>query len=138
MFTLQRLCVLLALVVGLFVSTLPAHAQMYDGFDNDGDGQIDEPDEYDGGSPGMGQTEALCVATARLDYCLTAHNMYCRQFGLPGPCALAQIGNNCNGGDPRQCQYYQELIRANTACAGGDPNACAWLGRQPVAQTWMR
>ena len=90
-------------------------AQTYDGLDDDNDGEVDEADELAGGGNDMGRMEAVCNATAQIEACLLSHNMFCQQFGLPQSCVLAEIGNNCNGGDPGLCQYYQDLMRAAMA-----------------------
>ncbi len=112
----------------------PALAQQNDGIDNDGDGQIDEPDEYDGGSPGGGQMEASCVATARPEICLNYFRLYCQQYGFANACAMASLGQNCYGGDPGRCQYFVGLLQANSRCSAGDQSACAWLNQQPALQ----
>ena len=136
MVTLRRLiflfCVGFSLVAFLPDVTL---AQDDDGLDNNGDGTIDEPGEVPGGSGGsgeMGRLEAVCNATAQIDACLASHNMFCQYFGLPQSCALADIGNNCNGGDPGMCRYYQDLMQVGMACNFGDQAACNWIYQQPV------
>lgn len=135
MVTVRSLLVALALSVCLLPS--PILAQASDGIDNDNDGQTDEADEYDGGSPDMGRTEAQCDATGQLAPCLFAYNMFCQQFGLPGSCALAQVGNHCNGGDPAQCQYFQDLMNAKAACFAQNQAACDWYLSQPVVRVGM-
>lgn len=130
---LRRFAVLILLALGLVSVTPPSlMAQGFDGIDNDEDGEIDEAGEIAGGGNDMGRMEAICNATAQIEACLFAHNMFCQQFGLAQSCALASIGNNCNGGDPGQCQYYQALMQADMACRFGDQAACGWLGQQPV------
>ena len=139
MVTFRRLALLLILALGpalIFPEFALAQApEGSDGIDNDDDGEIDEPDEgvMEGGGRSMDRMEAICNATADLEACLYSHNMFCYYFSLPRSCALAQIGNNCNGGDPNQCRYYEGLMQANVACAvRGDQDACTWLYRQPV------
>ena len=139
MVILVRLVFLVFLSFSFAVSSpeLALAQQGSDGIDNDDDGQTDEADEYDYGSHDMGRMEAVCNATARTDACLFSHNMFCQYFSLPMSCALAQIGNNCNGGDPEQCRYYEGLMQANVACAvQGNQDACSWLQQQPVVYSF--
>lgn len=138
MVSFRQLSFLIFLVCSLTLPGSPlVMAQGYDGLDNDNDGEVDEGDELAGGGNDMGRMEEICNATARIDACLFAHNMFCQQFGFPQSCALASIGNHCNGGDPGQCQYYQDLMRADTACRFGDQQACGWLAQQSVIASFQ-
>lgn len=116
----------------LLVLASPVAAQQNDGIDNDNDGQTDEPDEYDGAGLQPGGLEAECAATARPEICLAYFQLNCRSYGFPMACAMANLGSQCSGGDPGQCQYFLGILQANTACAFGDQNACAYLAQQPL------
>lgn len=75
--------------------------------------------------------ESTCLTTANPYYCLPYHQRACQVSGFAVACQVFQIGQHCNGGDPGQCQYYVQLLQANSACAlNGDQNACAWLQSQ--------
>ncbi|MCC7319412.1 MAG: hypothetical protein IT542_00380 [Rubellimicrobium sp.] len=73
--------------------------------------------------------EVQCATSANWQYCLPYHQRAC-QTGFALACNLASLGQNCQGGDPRQCQYYVDILRANTACLSGDQAGCAWLRAQ--------
>jgi hypothetical protein len=119
----------LALLLALSLAA-PAAAQQYDGIDNDGDGQVDEPDEYDGAGLQPGGMEAECQATARPEICFAYFQFNCQTYGFPLACRMTQIGQSCYTGDAAGCQYFQAILQANTACSWGDQNACAWLAQQ--------
>ena len=75
--------------------------------------------------------EATCMTTGNPYYCLPYHQRACQVSGFGAACHLAQLGQNCQGGDPQQCQYYQNILRANTDCnVNGNQQACAWLSQQ--------
>lgn len=107
----------------------PARADMFDGVDNDGDGQIDEADEDTRGGLQPNRLEAECQATARPEVCLMYFELWCQQ-GFGQACQMAALGQSCRGGDPGQCQIFVQILQANTACSFGDPNACGWLRSQ--------
>jgi hypothetical protein len=72
--------------------------------------------------------EATCQTTANPYYCLPYHQRACQVSGFAVACQVYQIGANCQGGDPNLCQYYVQILQANTACSmNGDQNACTWL-----------
>ncbi len=118
-----------ALLVAL---AIPAGAQAGDGFDNDGDGLIDEPYEETNGAPQPGGLEAECIATARPEICLAYFELSCQSYGFPLACALTEIGHGCQRGDGRACGYFEDFVRANSACAFGDQASCGWLTQQPL------
>jgi len=118
----------------LLVLAAPVLAQNNDGLDNDNDGQVDEDDEYDGGSNGNDRLETACMATSETQVCLAYFQFYCNYWGFQKSCAMAQLGSACNGGDPGQCQYFIGLNQANSACFFGDQNACNYLSQQPILQ----
>jgi len=132
--TIRRYALLMLLALSLATLAVPAALAQYDGYDNDADGEIDEQDELQvgTGSHYMGRTEDICNATAQIEACLFANNLFCREFALPQSCALASIGNHCNGGDPEYCRYYTDLMQANMRCGTGDQPSCVWLNQQPV------
>lgn len=79
---------------------------------------------------GEGAMEATCLAQARVDICLTYHRFNC-QRGFQRACRLANLGQNCFGGDPGRCRYYQQLLTANRACnLEGNQQACFYLQQQ--------
>ena len=118
--------VLVSLV--LFTLSAPVFAQAYDptapcGRDENGVA-------YACAAVDANMLEATCTTTASPYYCLPYHQRAC-QTGFALACQMAQLGANCQGGDPNQCQYYVDILRANSACAlNGDPNACGWLRQQ--------
>jgi hypothetical protein len=119
-----------ALAALVLLMATPLAAQQYDGIDNDNDGQIDEPDEYDGAGMSSDRLETECIATARPEVCVTYHQFACQTLGQPAACQFAQMGQNCFGGDPGQCQYYVGLITANRDCYAGNADGCAYLRSQ--------
>jgi hypothetical protein len=118
------------LVLGLAAD---ASAQRADGIDNDGDGQIDEPDEYDGAGLQPGGMEAECQATARAEICLPYFQFHCQTNGFPLACRMAQIGQACLVGDAAGCDYFRAILQANTACSWGDAGACQWIMQQGLS-----
>ena len=74
--------------------------------------------------------EATCLAQARPNICLAYYRFNC-QRGFAVACRLASIGQNCFGGDQRQCNYFQQLLFANRACAlESNQQACIFLRQQ--------
>jgi hypothetical protein len=74
--------------------------------------------------------QAACTTTGRPENCVPYHQNACLR-GVQQACALYNLGRNCFGGDPNVCNYYLQLIHANTACAmDRDQGACAWLQQQ--------
>jgi hypothetical protein len=75
--------------------------------------------------------EATCLTTANPHYCLPYHQRACQVSGFALACRVYEFGRHCQGGDPNLCQYYTQLLQANSACAlNGDANACGWLQSQ--------
>ena len=78
---------------------------------------------------GQGGMEATCMAQARVDICLYFRFNCQRGFALA--CRMAAVGQNCFGGNPQQCSYFQQLLIANRACAlDGNQQACGYLRQQ--------
>lgn len=77
--------------------------------------------------------EATCLTSADPRYCLPYHQRACQVSGFALACRLAAMGQNCQGGDPQQCQYYLSILRANTDCTvNGNQQACAWISQQQL------
>ena len=75
--------------------------------------------------------ESDCQTTGRLEACLPYHYNACYFRGMQAACRLYQMGQNCQGGDQNTCNYYVQLLRANTDCAmNSNPSACDWLRQQ--------
>jgi hypothetical protein len=75
--------------------------------------------------------ESACLTTGRVENCVPYHQNACQVYGFPAACKLYSLGRNCFGGDQNTCNYYVQLLQANTAC-GLDRNqqACAYLKSQ--------
>jgi hypothetical protein len=83
---------------------------------------------YSNTNPNM--LEATCLSSADPRYCLPYHQRAC-QTGFALACQMANLGQNCAGGDPTQCNYYVQILQANRACnLQGDQQSCAWLQQQ--------
>ena len=84
---------------------------------------------YSNSNPNM--LEASCLTYADPHYCLPYHQRACQVSGFAVACQLMSLGQNCLGGDPAQCNYYVQLLQANSACnLQGNQQACGWLQQQ--------
>jgi hypothetical protein len=83
---------------------------------------------YSNNNPNM--LEATCMSSADPRYCLPYHQRAC-QTGFAVACQMANLGQNCAGGDPRMCNYYVQLLQANRDCnLQGNQQSCQWLRQQ--------
>ncbi|MEZ5668880.1 MAG: hypothetical protein R3F55_15850 [Alphaproteobacteria bacterium] len=140
----------LVALVGLTAPALAQQATLWHVADGDGDGDDGNndddsdddddddangngiPDDNESGSISADRMEAECQATARPEICLSYFQFNCQYYGFPLACAMANLGGNCYGGDPGQCQYFVGLMQANSACIFGDQSACAYIMQQPI------
>ena len=80
---------------------------------------------YSNNNPNM--LESTCLTSADPQYCLPYHQRAC-QTGFAVACQIANLGQNCTGGDPNMCNQYVQILQANRACnLNGDQQSCQWL-----------
>ncbi|KQZ12467.1 hypothetical protein ASD50_12020 [Mesorhizobium sp. Root552] len=84
---------------------------------------------YSNNNPNM--LEASCLTYADPKYCLPYHQRACQVNGFALACRMANLGQNCAGGDPAGCNYYMQILQANRACnLEGNQQACSWIIQQ--------
>lgn len=75
--------------------------------------------------------EATCLSSADPRYCFPYHQRACQVNGFALACKMANLGQNCSGGDPAMCNYYVQILQANRSCnMQGDQQACEWMRQQ--------
>jgi hypothetical protein len=80
---------------------------------------------YSNNNPNM--LESTCLTSADPQYCLPYHQRAC-QTGFALACQMANLGQNCAGGDSNLCNQYVQILQANRACnLNGDQQSCQWL-----------
>jgi hypothetical protein len=80
---------------------------------------------YSNNNPNM--LESTCLSSADPQYCLPYHQRAC-QTGFAVACQMANLGQNCAGGDSSLCNQYVQILQANRACnLNGDQQSCQWL-----------
>jgi hypothetical protein len=129
MHMLQKIGLMLAMALVLF-GAVPIRAMAQDADAPCGRDENGQPLLCTRPNPGV-DLEAACLTTGRLENCVPYHQTACQIKGFAQACKLYEMGRNCYGGDPKICQYYVSLLRANTACTlDRDQGACTWLQQQ--------
>lgn len=121
-----RMCWIVSAVLCIFLP-VSAHAQS-------GPCELDANGElycYSNNSANM--LEASCLTYADPRYCLPYHQRACQVNGFALACRMANLGQNCAGGNPSSCNYYIQILQANRACnLQGNQQACQWIIQQQL------
>jgi hypothetical protein len=116
-----------AWIVSAMCALLPAPAAGQSGpCELDASGQL-----YCYSNNSANMLEASCLTYADPRYCLPYHQRACQVNGFQLACQMANLGQNCGGGDAGRCNYYVQILQANRACnLEGNQQACNWMKQQ--------